>query len=85
MSLILELYLTELYLTELYLTELYLTELYLTELYLTELARGFDSRYCFWNFSSLQSFRRQYSPRGDSASNRNENQGHLIGLKTAGA
>jgi hypothetical protein len=34
--------------------------------------RGFVSRWCRWNFSLTQSFRPQYGPGIDSASNRNE-------------
>ena len=33
--------------------------------------RGFDSRWCHWNFSVTYSFRPHYGPRVDSASNRN--------------
>ena len=36
--------------------------------------RGFDSRWCNWNFSLTQSFRPHYGPGIDSASNRNEYQ-----------
>jgi hypothetical protein len=34
--------------------------------------REFDSRWCHWNFSLMQSFRSNYGPGVDSASNRNE-------------
>jgi len=47
--------------------------------------RGFDSRWCHWNFSLTQSFRSHYGPGVDSASNRNEYQEYLLGVKTAGA
>ena len=46
--------------------------------------RGFDSGCCHWNFS-LTSFRLHYGPRVDSASNRNEYQEYLLGVKAAGA
>ena len=36
--------------------------------------RGFDSRWCHWNFSVTKSFRSHYGPGVDSASNRNEYQ-----------
>jgi hypothetical protein len=36
--------------------------------------RGFDSRWCHWNFSLTYSFRQHYVPGVDSASNRNEYQ-----------
>jgi hypothetical protein len=42
--------------------------------------RGFDSR-CHWNFSLTWSFRSQYGPEVDSASNRNEYQGYFLGGK----
>ena len=52
--------------------------------------RGFDSRWCHWNFSLTQSFWPHYGPGVDSASNRNEYQeyflrgksGRCIGLTT---
>ena len=47
--------------------------------------RGFDSRWCHWNFSLTQSFRPRYVPGFDSASNRNEYQEYFLGVKTAGA
>ena len=42
--------------------------------------RGFDSRWCHWNF-----FRPHYGPGVDSASNRNEYHEYFLGLKAAGA
>ena len=47
--------------------------------------RGFDSRWCHWNFSLTQSFRPQYGPGVDSACNRNEYQEYFLGVKAAGA
>ena len=47
--------------------------------------RGFDSRWCHWNFSVTQSFRSHYGPGVDSASNRNECQEHFLRVKVAGA
>ena len=47
--------------------------------------RGFDSRWCHWNFSSTQSFQPHYVPGVDSASNRNEYQEYFLGVKAAGA
>jgi hypothetical protein len=46
--------------------------------------RGFDSRWCYWNFS-LTSFRPPNGPGFDSASNRNEYQEYFRGVKAAGA
>ena len=43
--------------------------------------RGFDSRWCHWNFSLTQSFRSHYGPGVDSASNRNEYQEYFLGGK----
>ena len=43
--------------------------------------RGFDSRWCPWNFSLTCSFRPHYGPWVDSASNRNEYQEYLVGGK----
>ena len=43
--------------------------------------RGFDSRWCHWNFSSTQSFWLHYGPGVDSASNRNEYREYLFGGK----
>ena len=45
--------------------------------------RGFDSRWCHWNFSLTQSFRPYYGPGVDSASNRNEYQEYFPGVKAA--
>jgi hypothetical protein len=42
--------------------------------------RGFDSRWCHWNFS-LTSFRPHYGSEIDSASNRNEYQEFFVGGK----
>ena len=47
--------------------------------------RGFDSRWCHWNFSVTQSFRSHYGPGVDSASNRNEYQVYSLRVKAAGA
>jgi len=41
--------------------------------------RGFDSRWYHWNFALTKSFRWHYGPGIDSASNRSENQGYLVG------
>ena len=46
--------------------------------------RGFDSRWCHWNFSLTYSFRPYYGPGVDSASNRNEYQEFFLGVKEAG-
>jgi len=46
---------------------------------------GFDSRCCHWNFSLTQSFRPQYGPGVNSASNRNEYQKYFLGVKATGA
>ena len=43
--------------------------------------RGFDSRWCHWNFSLTQSFRLHCGPGVDSASNRNEYQEYFLGGK----
>jgi hypothetical protein len=43
--------------------------------------RGFDSRWCHWNFSLAQSFRLHYGSEVDSASNRNEYQEYFLGGK----
>ena len=45
---------------------------------LNEVLRGFDSRWCHWNFSLTKSFRPHYGPGVDSASNRNEYQGYFL-------
>ena len=42
--------------------------------------RGFDSRWCLWNFT-LTSFRSHYGPAVDSSSNRNEYQEYFLGGK----
>ena len=47
--------------------------------------RGFDSRWCNWNFSFTYSFRSHYGPVVESASNRNEYQEYFLGVKAAGA
>jgi hypothetical protein len=46
--------------------------------------RGFDSRWCHWNFSLKQSFQPQYGPGVDSTSNRNEYKEYFQGVKEAG-
>jgi hypothetical protein len=46
---------------------------------------GFDSRWGHWSFSLTLFFRPHYGPVVDSASNRNEYQGYLLGVKAAGA
>jgi hypothetical protein len=45
---------------------------------------GFDSRRHL-NFSLIQSFRRHYGTRFDSASDRNEYQEYFLAVKAAGA
>ena len=47
--------------------------------------RGFDSRWCQWNFLVTQPFRPHSDPEVDSASNTNEYQEYFLGLKAAGA
>ena len=47
--------------------------------------RGFDSRWCHWNFSLTEFFRPHYGPGVDSASNRNEYQEYFLGIEAAGA
>ena len=47
--------------------------------------RGFDSRWCHWNFCLAKSFRSHYGLGVDSASNRNEYQVYFLGVKAAGA
>jgi len=47
--------------------------------------RGFDSRWCQWNFSLTQPFQPHCGPGDDSASNRNEYQEYFLGVKAAGA
>jgi hypothetical protein len=46
--------------------------------------RGFDSRWCHWNFSMTQSYRSHYGPGVDSASNRNEYQVYFLGVNSSG-
>jgi hypothetical protein len=46
--------------------------------------RGFDSRWCDWNFSLTQSFRPHCGPGLDSAPSRNEYQEYFLGVKAAG-
>jgi hypothetical protein len=43
--------------------------------------RGFNSQLGNWNYSLAYFFRPQYGPGVDSASNRNEYQGYLLGGK----
>ena len=47
--------------------------------------RGFDSRWCHWNFSLTLSFRPHYDSGVDLASNRNEYQEYFLWVKAAGA
>ena len=47
----------------------------------TSTGRGFDYRWCHWNFSLTQSFRLHYSRGVDSASNRYEYQQYFLGGK----
>jgi len=47
--------------------------------------RGFDSRWCHWNFSVTYFFRSHYGPGVDLASNRNEYHLYFLGVKAAGA
>jgi hypothetical protein len=47
--------------------------------------RGFDSRWCHWNFSVTYSCRSHYGPGFDSATNRNESQVYFLEVKAAGA
>ena len=47
--------------------------------------RGFDSRWCHWNFSWTQTFQSHYGPGVDSASNRNKYQEYFLGVKADGA
>ena len=47
--------------------------------------RGFDSRWCHWNFSLAESFRPHYGPGVDSATNRNEYQEYSWVVKAADA
>ena len=41
--------------------------------------RGFDSRWCNWNFSLPKYFRQHYNPGFDSVCERNEYQGYFLG------
>jgi hypothetical protein len=47
--------------------------------------RGFDFRFCNWNFSLAYFFRLLYGRMVDSSFNRPEYQRYLLGLKAAGA
>jgi len=47
--------------------------------------RGFDFRWCHWDFSLTYSFRPHYGPGVDSASNRYEYPEYFVGVKAAGA
>ena len=47
--------------------------------------RGFDSRWCYYNFLLTYSFRPHYGPRVVSASNINEYQEYFLGVKLADA
>jgi len=47
--------------------------------------RWFDSRWCHSIISLKLSFRSHYDPGVDSAFNRNEYQGHFLGVKAAAA
>jgi hypothetical protein len=60
--------------------EIYSMHMLFSLLYKPEV-RGFDYRWCHWNFSLTQSFRSHYSPGVDSASNRNEYQEYFLGGK----
>ena len=44
-------------------------------------SHGFNSRWCYWNFLSTHSFRLQYGPEFDLASERNELPGIFPGGK----
>ena len=46
--------------------------------------RGFDSRWCHWKFSVTESFRSDYGPGVESASNRNEYQVYFLWVKAVG-
>ena len=46
--------------------------------------RGFDSRWCHWNFSLTQFYRPHYGPVIDSSSDINEYQEYILGVKAAG-
>ena len=45
--------------------------------------RGFDFRWCHWNFSLTLSFQPHYGPGVDSVSNRKEYQEYFLGVKAA--
>jgi hypothetical protein len=47
--------------------------------------RGFDSRWCHWNFSETEFFRSHSGPGVDSAPSENKCQEHFLGVKAAGA
>jgi hypothetical protein len=47
--------------------------------------RGFNSRWCHWNFSLTYFFWSQSVPGVDLASNRNEYQEYFLGVKAASA
>jgi hypothetical protein len=47
--------------------------------------RGFDYRWCHWNFSVKYSCWSHYGPGVDSASKRNEYQVYFLEVKAAGA
>jgi len=47
--------------------------------------RGFDSRWCHWNFLLISFFRPHYGPGVDSASNRDEYQEYFLEVKASGA
>ena len=47
--------------------------------------RGFDSRWCHWNFLLTLSLWPHYGPGVDSSSNRNEYEEYFLGIKAAGS
>ena len=47
--------------------------------------RGFNFRWCQWNFSLTYSSRSHYDSGVDSASNGNKYQEYFLGVKAAGA
>jgi hypothetical protein len=47
--------------------------------------RGFDSRWCYWDFSLPLTFRPHYGLLGGTGFERNEYQGFLLGANKAGA
>jgi len=75
----------------------YITNFYLLECKIPEVAqlvealcyksegRGFDFRWCHSNFSLTYYFLPHYDPGVDSASNRNECQEYILGVKATGA